>query len=326
MNFDKKRRSRVQGGWATSNVNKSKESIPNHSGKEANNPSCRLKNEDIQIKNGHIQANTCIQSCSQDTQKEIMKTQNLTTVFPGKDTTQLGHQSKFVYQDPNEELKIKPPDIVITKPGVYDISSEPSGVSRLRYFPDFVSPAQSDEIFAELFNEVPWIQRHDIHDGKKAIQPRLSVWYGDVAFRYGGVTVEPNDNEWPKSLLQLKSRLLELTGLEFNSLVTNLYRDNHDSIGWHCDNAGIFGPTPTIASFSFGEERNFELRKIPTKDPSGEHDYTYSQVIKVPIRPGALLIMEGYLQSDWQHRVPKEYHDRGARINVTFRITSPEDK
>ena len=64
----------------------------------------------------------------------------------------------------------------------------------MRYFPDFVSPAQSDEIFAELFNEVPWIQRHDIHDGKKAIQPRLSVWYGDVAFRYGGVTVEPNDN------------------------------------------------------------------------------------------------------------------------------------
>ena len=25
-----------------------------------------------------------------------------------------------------------------------------------------------------------------------------------------------------------------------------------------------------------------------------------------------------------QHRVPKEYHDRGPRINITFRVTVPE--
>ena len=63
---------------------------------------------------------------------------------------------------------------------------------RLRYFPDFVSPIRCDEIFAELLNEVPWIQRHDIHNGAKAMQPRLTAWYGDVAYRYAGVTVEAN--------------------------------------------------------------------------------------------------------------------------------------
>ena len=65
---------------------------------------------------------------------------------------------------------------------------------RLRFFPNFVSPTRCDEIFAELFNEVPWIQRHDIHSGQKAMQPRLTAWYGDVAYRYAGVTVEANSD------------------------------------------------------------------------------------------------------------------------------------
>ena len=53
---------------------------------------------------------------------------------------------------------------------MFDISTEPSGVSRLRYFPDFIEPSRCETIFAELFNEIPWIQRHDIHQGVQAMQ------------------------------------------------------------------------------------------------------------------------------------------------------------
>lgn len=329
MNFDKKRRARVQGGWAASSGNKTNKAKSHPSSVESsrtdgNKTSLNLSDkEDVQDKLNPLQTHARLHSAHSD--KDRAKPMGL-PVWVGKNIDQQMPKQRFTYEDPNEELKIKPPDLVITKPGVYDISTEPSGVSRLRYFPDFVSPIRCDEIFAELLNEVPWIQRHDIHSGAKAMQPRLTAWYGDVAYRYAGVTVEANTEEWPKSLKQLKTQLLEVTGMEFNSLATNLYRDNYDSIGWHCDDEPIFGKTPIIASLSFGEERNFELRKIPPKDSSGERDYTYSQVVKVPIRPGALLIMEGWTQSDWQHRVPKEYHDRGARINVTFRIVSPPDE
>ena len=51
--------------------------------------------------------------------------------------------------------------------------------------------------------------------------------------------------------------------MEFNALAANLYRDGHDSIGWHSDDEKIFGQTPIIASLSFGNERVFELRKKP---------------------------------------------------------------
>ncbi|KAM5127508.1 alpha-ketoglutarate-dependent dioxygenase alkB homolog 3, partial [Mantella aurantiaca] len=52
-------------------------------------------------------------------------------------------------------------------------------------------------------------------------------------------------------------------------------------------------------------------------------DYTYVERIHVPLDHGTLLIMEGATQSDWQHRVPKEYHDRKPRINLTFRTMIP---
>ena len=57
--------------------------------------------------------------------------------------------------------------------------------------------------------------------------------------------------------------MAEVTGIEFNALAANLYRDGHDSIGWHSDDEKIFGRTPIIASLSFGDERVFELRKKP---------------------------------------------------------------
>ncbi|KAL8169671.1 UNVERIFIED_CONTAM: Alpha-ketoglutarate-dependent dioxygenase alkB 3 [Gekko kuhli] len=53
-------------------------------------------------------------------------------------------------------------------------------------------------------------------------------------------------------------------------------------------------------------------------------DYTYVQRVCVPLDHGTLLIMEGATQEDWQHRVPKEYHSREARINLTFRTMYPD--
>ena len=55
------------------------------------------------------------------------------------------------------------------------------------------------------------------------------------------------------------------TGLTFNSMLANLYRDGHDSLAWHSDDETSLGPEPTIASISFGDMRTFQLRKKPPK-------------------------------------------------------------
>ncbi|CAG2235031.1 ALKBH3 [Mytilus edulis] len=102
--------------------------------------------------------------------------------------------------------------------------------------------------------------------------------------------------------------------------VCDLSTEPHLSIK-HSDDERSLGPEPTIASLSFGDSRNFELRKKPS---TGSDDYTYMQHAKIPLTHGSLLIMEGATQADWQHRIPREYHDRGPRINLTYRVIIPE--
>jgi hypothetical protein len=67
--------------------------------------------------------------------------------------------------------------------------------------------------------------------------------------------------QWSPLLRQLKERIQVNTGLHFNSLLANLYRDGHDHVAWHSDDETSLGPNPTIASLSFGDTRIFELRK-----------------------------------------------------------------
>lgn len=54
-----------------------------------------------------------------------------------------------------------------------------------------------------------------------------------------------------------------MTGIRFNSMLANLYRDGKDSVDWHSDNESALGRNPVIASVSLGETRSFELRKNP---------------------------------------------------------------
>ena len=69
--------------------------------------------------------------------------------------------------------------------------------------------------------------------------------------------------QWHPTLQRIKHLLEESTGLEFNSMLANLYRDGHDSLAWHADNERSLGPDPTIASISLGDSRTFQMRKNP---------------------------------------------------------------
>lgn len=278
MNEDRKRRSRVQGGWAApTNVrsDRNKAQVPQA-------PAWTGKNVD------QVQSNS---------------------------------EKKFVFEEPEQEMRQKPAERVITKPGVHDLSTEPSGVSRVRFFPNFIDPTEADEIYNDLYHEVPWRQRSDVKNGESLLQPRLTAWYGDFPYSYSGVRHEAN-TEWHPTLTLLRNRLEEVTGIRFNSMLANMYRDGHDSVAWHSDDEETLGPEPSIASLSFGDTRNFEMRKKPPAESEG--DYTYMQHVKIPLTHGSLLIMEGATQADWQHRIPKEYHDRSPRINLTYRVIYPE--
>ena len=69
--------------------------------------------------------------------------------------------------------------------------------------------------------------------------------------------------QWPACLKELKDNIEENTGCHFNSMLGNLYRDGHDAVAWHADDEPSLGTNPVIASLSFGDLRNFELRRKP---------------------------------------------------------------
>lgn len=61
-----------------------------------------------------------------------------------------------------------------------------------------------------------------------------------------------------------------LPGSKFNSVLLNRYKGGNDYAGWHSDDEKLYGSTPEIASVSFGCEREFFLKKKPSKTSRGE--------------------------------------------------------
>ncbi|KAM4721684.1 alpha-ketoglutarate-dependent dioxygenase alkB homolog 3 [Rhinophrynus dorsalis] len=235
--------------------------------------------------------------------------------------TQPSVEKNFVYREPAEVNRRVPEPLVIESAGTYEISKSPAGVSRLRLFPSFIDPKEADWMFQQLHREIPWSQKTNVRPDGSYQEPRLTCWYGELPYTYSRSTMQPNPH-WHPLLTMLKDRIEEVTGHSFNSLLCNLYRHDKDSIDWHSDDEPALGRNPVIASLSLGETRNFQMRRKPPPEEQG--DFTHVERVHVPLDHGTLLLMEGATQEDWQHRVPKEYHDRQARINLTFRTMYPD--
>lgn len=171
--------------------------------------------------------------------------------------------------------------------------------------PDFLNSKQAQYYFEQLRKTLPWQQLPIQMFGKTVMQPRLQAWFGH-SYTYSGLQLTALP--LPSLLTELKQSCEQVAETSFNSVLANLYRDGSDYMGWHQDNEKELGTEPVIASLSFGETRRFQLRHIHTKE---KKEFILNQ--------GALLIMAGGLQSNWQHCIPKTAKMKDERINLTFR-------
>ena len=186
----------------------------------------------------------------------------------------------------------------------------PMADAEVWYYPAFLSREASDALFADLLANAPWSQERIRLYGKVMDVPRETAWYGDRArsYSYSGITATAH--AWSPSLLEVKSRVEAVSGVSFNGVLLNLYRDGRDSVAWHSDDERELGPNPIIGSLSLGETRKFEFRH--KFDPGLRHHVWLSH--------GDYLIMKGATQSFWSHQIPKENRPCGKRINLTFRV------
>lgn len=232
--------------------------------------------------------------------------------------------------------------IIPDRPGFslkWDIKSRlfhliaPDGV--LLLFPFFLDPAESEHIFKKIlenneglnpeqisqsntdsdflsnirFTQIHWEQLHLRLFRKKIPQPRLTAWYADKGINYAYSGLKLQARPFPPLLEILRKKVESVSGMPFNSVLLNWYRNGSDYISWHSDDEKKLGKNPVIASLSLGAIRTFQLRR---KD-----DYTCK--ISIPMTSGSLLIMSGALQHFWQHGIPKERKIEAGRINLTFR-------
>lgn len=186
----------------------------------------------------------------------------------------------------------------------------PIADAQLSLYADAFSTDESDHYLDTLIRRTPW--RHDditIH-GRTIPLPRLQAWYGekDAVLRYSGMSVPPL--VWTDDLLSIRNRVASVTGLNFNAVLLNYYRDGKDSVGWHSDDEREFGPHPIIASVSFGASREFVLKHSVK---------AHVKNVKCTLTHGSLLVMGDTVQNYWKHQLPKTRRVTAPRINLTFR-------
>lgn len=203
--------------------------------------------------------------------------------------------------------------------------------SEVIYVRRFIPLDQSWNWFDYLDKHIPW-NRPTIHVfGKSCVQPRDTCYVatpGLTELTYSGY--QPHAYPWDdypplKDILGAVHKALP--GSRFNSLLINRYKGGNDYVGWHADDEKLYGPTPEIASVSFGCEREFILKKKPSKRSRDGSDEPVKKRLKnnhgdqhsFTLKHGSLLVMRGYTQRDWIHSVPKRAKAEATRINLTFR-------
>ena len=178
----------------------------------------------------------------------------------------------------------------------------------VRLDPAWLAPGEASELFDALLAGLPW-ENHAVRlFGREHPSPRLSCWIGDpgARYRYSGVSREPRP--WTSPLAALRHRLRDSLGVDFDSVLANLYRDGRDAMGWHADDEPELGPAPVIASVSLGATRRFVLR---------HRDGAPRLALDLPA--GSLLLMQGTTQAHYRHALPRTARPVGSRINLTFR-------
>jgi alkylated DNA repair dioxygenase AlkB len=183
--------------------------------------------------------------------------------------------------------------------------------SWLEWWPRFFPAPETPDAQA-LATELPLHTDTFTMFGRTVRVPRLIAWHGDPGcrYRYSGQTYEPAP--WTPGLAQIRDRLVARTGITWNAVLANYYRDGNDSVGWHADDERELGPAKddvAIASLSLGATRRFVMRHRTSGDRRA-----------FELTDGSLLVMRGRTQQHWRHALPKTAAAVAPRLNLTFRV------
>lgn len=214
-------------------------------------------------------------------------------------------------QDISTEQKVLTVDI----PKWRKITSENLDLSYTILF----SKRSADILFERLENEVEYFSGDLLKVqvfGKWHQIPRKQVSYGDsgLTYSFSGNCVPAVP--WTPLMLELKEIIKNVTGIDFNFVLVNRYKDGEDHMGEHRDDEKDLVSGVPIASLSFGQMRDFIFRH---KDSRGTKATRKIERVKLELEHGSLLMMNPPTNDFWYHNLPVRKTARNVRINMTFR-------
>jgi alkylated DNA repair dioxygenase AlkB len=171
---------------------------------------------------------------------------------------------------------------------------------RIAYTPRFVDARTAEAWFSDLRSAVNWRTERRMMYDREVDVPRLMAHF----------RLDPATGPTPRPILDAAGRVVDTTGVPFNSVGLNFYRDGRDSVAPHHDHLNEIRKGFPIALVSLGATRRMIIRA--TAQPRS--------VIHVDLEAGSLLVMDYATQLHYTHGVPKTTEPVGERISLAFRV------
>ena len=171
---------------------------------------------------------------------------------------------------------------------------------RISYTAGVVPVDVAQAWFGALRDVVAWkTQRRRMYDRDVDV-PRLMAHFRLV----------PEQPGTPDAIRAAADRVTALTGVAFDSVGLNFYRDGGDSVAPHNDHLDEIAEGAPIGLLSLGATRRMTIRaKAPPR-----------RVLHVDLEAGSLLVMSYETQLHYTHAIPKTREPVGPRISLAFRV------
>jgi alkylated DNA repair dioxygenase AlkB len=170
---------------------------------------------------------------------------------------------------------------------------------RVVYMPGLVPMDVAGAWMAEMIEQVPWSSERRVMYDREVDVPRLQAH-----FRL------EQEERVPDAVRMAADRVVAVTGVPFNTVGLNFYRDGRDSVAMHNDHLYELEPGFPIALVSLGSPRRMAIR---AKEPP-------RRSLALELEPGSLLLMSYETQVHYLHGIPKTKEDVGPRISLAFRV------
>ncbi len=167
---------------------------------------------------------------------------------------------------------------------------------------------EANRYYNELYNNINWRYDDMVLFGKHIVTNRKVALYADKPYSYSYSNTTKMALPWVYPLLELKTIVEQKTDTLYNACLLNFYHNGSEAMGWHSDDEMELQGGASIASLSFGAERNFSFK----------HKKSQAHISLI-LENGSLLEMKEDTQKHWVHRLPLNKLVKRPRINLTFR-------